>query len=122
LEGANHPDRNALFEHINKSGRDFQSNCQPVISVDCKNHENIGNYKNAGHDYFAKGEAPKVKDHDFIDKELGKAMPYGVYDMTANVGLVNVGIVHDTSMFDVQSIRACGKAWGNRYIQALFNF
>jgi hypothetical protein len=112
LEGANHPDRDAQFEHINKTVKDFQSNCQPVISVDCKKHENIGNHKNAGREYHAKGEAPKVKDHEFIDNELGKAIPYGVRDMTADIGFVNVGIDRVTSMFAVQSIRAWWESMG----------
>ena len=114
LEGANHPDRNEQFEHINKAVKDFQSDGQPVISVDCKKHENIGNYKNDGREYYEKGEAPSVKDHDFLDKELGKAIPYGIYDITDNTGFVNVGIDHDTSVFAVQSIRAWWESMGKQ--------
>ena len=105
LEGAEHPDRNAQFEQINDTVREFQSAGQPVVSVDCKKSELIGNFKNNGREYHRSGEAPEVKDHDFIDKELGKAIPYGVYDMGDNSGFVNVGIDHDTSVFAVESIR-----------------
>jgi transposase len=105
LEGASHPDRNAQFEHISMTAKEFQSAGQPVISVDCKKHELVGNYKNSGREYHQKGESPKVKDHDFMDKELGKAIPYGVYDITDDTGFVNVGIDHDTSVFAAESIR-----------------
>ena len=104
-EGADHPDRNAQFEYINKKTKEFQSAGDPVISVDCKKHELVGNYKNGGREYFPAGEAPKVSDHDFMDKELGKAIPYGVYDLNTNAGFVNVGVDHDTSVFAVESIR-----------------
>jgi transposase len=106
LEGGDHPDRNAQFEHINKRVKQHQNAGQPVISVDCKKHELIGNYKNNGHEYQPKGKAIEVKDHDFIDKELGKAIPYGIYDLSKNCGFVNVGITKDTSVFAVQSIRS----------------
>jgi transposase len=106
LEGVNHPDRNAQFEHINKRVKQHQSMKQPVISVDCKKHELIGNYKNNGQEYHLKGEPIKVKDHDFIDKELGKAIPYGICDVTNNCGFVSVGVTKDTSIFAVQSIRS----------------
>jgi transposase len=119
LEGANHPDRNEQFEYINETVKRFQADGQPAISIDCKKHENVGNYKNAGREYHTKGTAPEVKDHDFIDKELGKAIPYGVYDMTANAGFVNVGIDHDTSVFAVQSIRLWWESMGReRYPDA----
>jgi hypothetical protein len=104
-EGADHPDRDAQFEHINKRTKDFLDSGSPVISVDCKKHELIGNYKNNGREYYPAGEAPEVLDHDFIDKELGKAIPYGIYDLNGNAGFVNVGIDHDTSVFAVESIR-----------------
>jgi transposase len=106
LEGTNHPDRNAQFEHINKRVKQHQRMKQPVISVDCKKHELIGNYKNNGQEYCLKGEPIEVKDHDFIDKELGKAIPYGIYDITHNCGFVSVGVTKDTSLFAVQSIRS----------------
>jgi len=111
-EGANHPDRDAQFEHINKKALEFQEAGQPVISVDCKKHELIGNFKNAGREYHPKVEAPEVKDHDFMDKELGKAIPYGVYDLVDNSGFVNIGIDHDTSVFAVESIRSWWRIMG----------
>ena len=106
LAGTDHPDRNAQFEHINGKVLAFQAENQPVISVDCKKHELIGNYKNNGQEYHPKGTPVEVKDHDFMDKELGKAIPYGIYDLAKNEGLINVGNDHDTSVFAVESIRA----------------
>src|SRR6202165_5516539 len=105
LEGASHPDRNAQFEHINAQVIAAQSAAQPVISVDTKKKELIGNFKNGGTDYRPKGHPLDVNVHDFKDKELGKVVPHGVYDPTTNVGWVSVGITHDTAEFAVQSIR-----------------
>ena len=105
LEGASHPDRNAQFEHINAQVIAAQSAGQPVISVDTKKKELIGNFKNGGTDYRPKGDPLDVNVHDFKDKELGKVVPHGIYDPTANVGWVSVGITHDTAEFAVQSIR-----------------
>jgi hypothetical protein len=105
LEGAQHPDRNAQFEHIAKRVAEFQRRGQPVISVDTKKKELVGNYKNNGQEWSPKGQPEKVKVHDFEDPELGKAIPYGVYDQTFNTGWVNVGIDHDTGEFAVESIR-----------------
>jgi transposase len=104
-EGGNNPDRNEQFEFINKTALSFMADNSPVISVDCKKKELIGNFKNAGSDWFLKGEAPDVKVYDFIDKELGKAVPYGVYDIAKNEGWVSVGISKDTAEFAVNSIR-----------------
>jgi hypothetical protein len=104
-EGAAHPDRNAQFEHINETVQAFHATDDPVISVDCKKHELVGDFKNPGREYHPIKSAPKVRDHDFLDKELGKAIPYGVYDLADNTALVNVGIDHDTSLFAVESIR-----------------
>ncbi len=104
-EGGNDPDRNEQFEFINKTALSFMADNVPVISVDCKKKELIGNFKNAGTDWFSKGEAPEVKVYDFIDKELGKAVPYGVYDIAKNEGWVSVGISKDTAEFAVNSIR-----------------
>ena len=106
IAGADHPDRNGQFEYINEKILCFQAENQPVISVDCKKHELIGNYKNNGREYHPKETPVKVKDHDFMDKELGKAIPYGVYDLSKNEGFVNVGCDHDTSVFAVESVRA----------------
>ena len=103
--GAQHPDRNAQFEHINAKATEFQANNQPVISVDTKKKEKVGNYENKGKEYRPKGNPRKVKDHDFVDKELGKVAPYGIYDLTQNAGMVNVGIDSDTAIFAVESIR-----------------
>jgi hypothetical protein len=109
-EGKDHPDRDAQFENINKKVEEFQAANQPVISVDTKKKENIGNFKNNGKEYSKKGTPIKVKTHDFIDKELGKVAPYGIYDIDKNIGWVNVGISKDTAQFAVQSIRS----WWNK--------
>jgi hypothetical protein len=104
-EGASHPDRNAQFEYINAHVLAAQAAGQPVISVDTKKKELIGNYRNAGSDWRPKAEPQRVKVHDFEDKQLGKVAPYGVYDITADAGWVSVGVTHDTAEFAVQSIR-----------------
>jgi hypothetical protein len=113
-EGDQHPDRNAQFEHINRKAKEFQSNDQPVVSVDTKKKELIGDFKNAGREWHPKGEPESVRVHDFIDKELGKAVPYGVYDVFRNEGWVNVGISSDTAEFAVESIRRWWKGMGRR--------
>ena len=104
-EGGNDPDRNEQFEFINKTALSFMADNAPVLSVDCKKKELIGNFKNTGTDWFVQGNAPEVKVYDFIDKELGKAVPYGLYDMAKNEGWVSVGISKDTAEFAVNSIR-----------------
>jgi hypothetical protein len=104
-EGSHHPDRNAQFEHINAKVVAAQAAGQPVISVDTKKKELIGNYRNGGTDYRPKGDPQRVKVHDFEDKKLGKVVPYGVYDVGANEGWVSVGVTSDTAEFAVQSIR-----------------
>ena len=104
-EGASHPDRNAQFEHINTQVMAAQAVGQPVISVDTKKKELIGNFKNGGSDYRPKGDPIGVKVHDFIDKELGKVVPYGVYDIAANAGWVSLGVTSDTAEFAVNAIR-----------------
>jgi hypothetical protein len=104
-EGTNHPDRNAQFEYINQTVKAFQRRKQPVISVDTKKKELIGNFKNGGREWQPPGEPTEVVVHDFIDKTLGKAIPYGVYDITRNQGWVSVGIDHDTARFAAQAIR-----------------
>ncbi len=105
-EGSKHPDRNTQFEHINAKVVAAQAAGQPVISVDTKKKELIGNYKNGGTDYRPKGDPRRVKVHDFEDRTLGKVVPYGVYDVGANTGFVSVGITSDTAEFAVQSIRS----------------
>ena len=108
-EGSKHPDRNAQFEYINAK----------VISVDTKKKELVGNFKNGGTDYRPKGNPQRVNVHDFEDKKLGKVVPYGVYDMTANAGFVSVGITSDTAEFAVQSIRCwLERMGGQRYPHA----
>jgi hypothetical protein len=104
-EGGKHPDRNAQFEKINALVKEFQGDGQPAISVDTKKKENVGDFKNAGRTLRPKGEPEPVQVHDFIIKEKGKASPFGVYDIAANEGWVNVGIDHDTAAFAVESIR-----------------
>jgi hypothetical protein len=104
-EGSSHPDRNAQFEHINAEVKAFQAAGQPVISVDTKKKELVGDFKNGGRELRPKGQPEPVRVHDFAIPELGKAVPYGVYDVAANAGFVNVGISADTGEFSVESIR-----------------
>lgn len=104
-EGDSHPDRNAQFEHINATVQAFQQRCQPAISVDTKKKELVGNFKNGGCEWLPQGEPTLVQVHDFMDKLLGKAIPYGVYDLSLNQGWVSVGIDHDTAWFAVETIR-----------------
>ncbi|MEK7070650.1 MAG: ISAzo13 family transposase [Patescibacteria group bacterium] len=105
IEGKQHPDRDAQFQYINQLAKKQQKKGQPVISVDTKKKELIGNFKNSGKNWRPKGIPEKVQVHDFIDKELGKVAPYGVYDLTRNEGWVSVGIDHDTAAFAVATIK-----------------
>jgi hypothetical protein len=111
-EGRGRPDRDAQFRHINRTVLTFQRKEQPVISVDTKKKELIGNFKNAGREWRPKGSPEMVKVHDFIIPENGKAIPYGVYDVTRNAGWVSVGIDHDTASFAVRTIRRWWRAMG----------
>ena len=104
-EGTNHPDRNAQFEYINAQINTFQSAGQPTISVDTKKKELVGDFKNGGRELRPKGDPEAVRVHDFVIPELGKVSPYGVYDIAANAGWVNLGITRDTAAFAVESIR-----------------
>jgi hypothetical protein len=104
-EGSKHPDRNGQFEHINAKVLAAQAAGQAVVSVDTKKKELVGAFKNGGSDYRPKGNPRRVKVHDFEDKELGKVVPYGVYDVAADEGWVSVGITADTAEFAVASIR-----------------
>ena len=113
-EGAEHPDRNAQFEHIAKRAKEFQRRAQPVISVDTKKKELVGDFKNAGREWHPQGQPPAVRVHDFQDDELGKAIPYGVYDLGANAGWVSVGIDHDTPEFAVESIYCWWRQMGRK--------
>ena len=105
LEGSRNPDRDAQFEHINAAAVAMQAAGKPVISIDTKKKELVGDYRNAGSDYRPEGCPDKVKVHDFVDAELGKVIPYGVYDIAANAGCVSLGIDNDTAQFSVNSIR-----------------
>ena len=113
-EGSEHPDRNAQFEHIAKRAKEFQRRGQPVISVDTKKKELVGDFKNAGKEWHPQGKPPVVRVHDFQDAELGKAIPYGVYDLCADAGWVSVGIDHDTPEFAVESIYCWWRQMGRK--------
>jgi len=104
-EGGNHPDRDAQFDYINKSIKKFFKVGEPVVSVDCKKKELIGNFKNNGTEWAPKGEAIDVEVYDFVNLSDGKAIPYGVYDVFNNEGWVSIGIDHDTAAFAVNSIK-----------------
>ena len=112
LEGSSHPDRNAQFHHISSKIREFQADRQPVISVDTKKKELVGYFKNNGRELRPQGDPEKVRVHDFMIPELGRAAPYGVYDVTQNAGWVSVGVDHDTAAFAAQSIRRWWESMG----------
>ena len=103
--GSDHPDRDQQFQYIATQAQDFQDRGQPVISVDAKKKETLGNFKNGGQEYQPTGQPVEVNAHDFPDPALGKALPYGIYDPVSNTGWVSVGIDHDTAEFAVASIR-----------------
>jgi hypothetical protein len=111
-EGDSHPDRNAQFEYINRKVKRFLASQQPVISVDTKKKELVGNFKNSGRELRPQGEPEKVRVHDFVIPELGRATPYGVYDLAQNTGWVSVGMDHDTAEFAVETIRRWWKDMG----------
>ena len=113
-EGTTHPDRNAQFEHINTMVRRLQQRGQPVISVDTKKKELVGQFKNGGREWQPKGEPEEVDVHDFPDPDLGKVIPYGVFDLSKNEGWVSVGIDHDTAQFAVQAIGRWWKKMGSK--------
>jgi transposase len=114
IEGTRHPDRNAQFAHINARVRAYLRQGEPAISVDTKKKELVGNFKNAGREWRPRGQPQPVQVHDFVQPELGRAIPYGVYDLGANTGWVSVGIDHDTAAFAVASIRRWWQAMGRR--------
>jgi hypothetical protein len=119
VEGAQHPDRNAQFEHINAKAEDFIARGEPVISVDTKKKELVGNFKNAGQEWQPKGTPELVDVHDFPSDAVGKAIPYGVYDIAANHGFVSVGMDHDTPVFATTTVEAWLKQVGaKRYPEA----
>jgi hypothetical protein len=105
LEGTQHPDRDAQFRYINEQVKEYQDTGDPVISVDTKKKELVGPFRNAGRQWRPHGSPEQVSTHDFPDRQLGKAVPYGIYDVAANTGWVNVGIDHDTAAFAVESMR-----------------
>jgi hypothetical protein len=113
-EGTEHPDRNEQFQHINAQARAFQRAGEPVVSVDTKKKELVGDFANGGKEWRPAREPEPVRVHDFIDKRLGKAIPYGVYDIRRNEGWVNVGIDHDTAEFAVESLRRWWRRMGRR--------
>lgn len=113
-EGASHVDRNAQFEYINAQATAFLRGRRPVVSVDTKKKENVGDFENRGREWRPRGRPTEVRVHDFIDKELGKVAPYGVYDLANNVGWVGVGISHDTAEFAVATIGTWWRRLGRR--------
>jgi|SRR5215203_710989 len=119
LEGVGHPDRDAQFEHINRQAQEYFGTVDPVISVDTKKKELVGDFKNGGRELCPEGKPEKVRVHDFVIPELGRAIPYGVYDLATNSGWVSVGVDHDTSTFAVEAVRRWWKSMGSeRYPQA----
>lgn len=119
IEGISHPDRDAQFQHSNQSCKTFEASGNPIISVDCKKKELIGNFKNNGKEWQPKGQNTTVNVYDFKSMSDGKAIPYGIYDILRNAGFVNVGIDHDTGVFAVESIRRWWKSIGKKlYPQA----
>ena len=104
-EGTSHPDRNAQFEHIQERVQHYIREKQPVISVDTKKKELVGDFKNGGREWRPQGDPQRVRVHDFRIEELGRATPYGIYDLTQNSGWVSVGVAHDTASFAVETIR-----------------
>jgi transposase len=116
IEGRQHPDRDAQFGYISAQARAHMAAGQPVISVDAKKKEQVGQYGTAGREWRPAGDPVRVRDHDFPDEEAGKVTPYGVYDIAANAGFVNVGTDHDTAAFAVESIRCWWNTLGaDRY-------
>jgi hypothetical protein len=113
-EGDSHPDRDAQFEHIARQARSFQRRGQPVVSVDTKKKELVGDFKNAGREWQPEGSPEEVRCKDFKDKVLGKVAPYGVYDQTVNEGWVSVGIDHDTARFATETLRRWWSKMGVR--------
>ena len=119
IKGKSHPDRDAQFQYINRRVKAFHRQGQPVVSVDTKKKELVGQYRNGGREWQPQGRPETVKVHDFIDKGRGKATPYGVYDMAADTGWVSVGVDHDTAEFAVETLRRWWRPMGSRvYPQA----
>ena len=113
-EGRSHPDRNAQFEHINRKVEAHIAGGGAAISVDTKKKELVGDFKNGGREWRPQGNPEKVRVHDFLDEKLGKAIPYGVYDLARNAGWVSVGVDHDTAAFAVATVRSWWRQMGSR--------
>jgi hypothetical protein len=113
-EGNQSPDRNAQFEHINRTAKRFIARGQPVVSVDTKKKELVGDFKNGGNEWQPKGSPEPVRAHDFVDKELGKVIPYGVYDTARNEAWVSVGVDHDTAEFAVATLERWWREMGSQ--------
>ncbi|MBV8609425.1 MAG: ISAzo13 family transposase [Singulisphaera sp.] len=119
IEGKGHPDRDAQFQHINRRVKAFQRQGQPVVSVDAKKKELVGQFRNGGREWQPKGQPEEVEVYDFVKKDLGKAIPYGIYDQTTDSGWVSVGVDHDTAEFAVETLRRWWRNMGRRvYSQA----
>jgi len=114
LEGSTHPDRDAQFRYINRRAKAFQQQGQPVISVDTKKKELVGQFRNGGREWSPQGQPEEVEVHDFPSKTLGKVIPYGVYDETTNTGWVSVGVDHDTAEFAVETVRRWWRYMGSQ--------
>jgi hypothetical protein len=112
VEGRQHPDRDGQFRYLNEQVKLFLGDGQPVVSVDAKKKELVGAFKNGGREWQAKGQPERVNVHDFPDPRLGKAIPYGIYDIGRNTGWVTVGQDHDTASFAVASLRRWWQAVG----------
>ena len=121
-EGGNRPDRDAQFKHINDTAEQFMGESQPIISVDAKKKELVGEFKNNGREYRPAGNPKEVNVYDFINPDLGRATPYGVYDLSRNEGFVSVGISHDTARFAVETIEKWWCRWGGRNMLMLIRF
>jgi hypothetical protein len=113
IEGGDHPDRDAQFQYINRRVKAFQRQGQPVVSVDTKKKELVGQFRNGGREWRPKGQPEGVKVHDFPDEELGKAIPYGIYDQATDTGWVSVGVDHDTAAFAVETLRRWWRHMGS---------
>jgi transposase len=119
LEGRAHPDRDAQFQYLNRRAKAFQQQGQPVISVDTKKKELVGQFRNGGREWYPQGQPEEVQGHDFPDKVLGKGLPYGVYDAATNSGWGSVGLDHDTAEFAVETVRRWWRHMGSQvYPQA----
>ena len=113
LEGSTHPDRDAQFQYINRHAKAFQKQGQPVVSVDTKKKELVGQFRNGGREWYPQGQPEEVEVHDFPSKTLGKVIPYGVYDEATNTGWVSVGVDHDTASLPWRRCGAGGDIWAD---------